>query len=55
MILDFIEVVGESAESYAAAAANAVNRASKALRGLGWFEVTELRNLICEGEVRSVL
>jgi hypothetical protein len=46
-----IEVVGVSAESYAEAAANAVARASETLRGLGWFEVTELRGLIRDGEI----
>ena len=46
-----IEVVGVSAKNYAEAAANAVNRASETLRGLGWFEVTELRGLIRDGEI----
>src|SRR5262245_18193037 len=38
-----IEVVGTSEKSFADAAANAVARASKSVRGLEWFEVTELR------------
>ena len=46
-----IEVVGVSAKNYAEAAANAVNRASETLRGLGWCEVTELRGLIRDGEI----
>ena len=46
-----IEVVGVSAKNYAEAAANAVNRASETLRGLGWFEITELRGLIRDGEI----
>lgn len=43
-----IEVVGTSAKSFADAAQNAVSRASKSVRGLEWFEVTELRGR-CDG------
>jgi flavin-binding protein dodecin len=46
-----IEVVGVSGESYAIATKNAVDRASQTLRGLGWFQVTELRGLIENGEI----
>jgi flavin-binding protein dodecin len=46
-----IEVVGVSTKNYAEAAANAVERASETLRGLGWFEVTELRSLIRDGQI----
>ncbi len=46
-----IELVGVSNESYAAATQNAVQRASETLRGLGWFQVTELRGLIQDGEI----
>jgi flavin-binding protein dodecin len=46
-----IDVVGVSPENYAEAAANAVHRASETLRGLGWFEITELRGLIRDGEI----
>jgi flavin-binding protein dodecin len=46
-----IEVVGVSTKNYAEATANAVERASETLRGLGWFEVTELRGLIRDGEI----
>jgi len=46
-----IEVVGVSEESYAHATKNAVDRASSTLKGLGWFQVTELRGLIQEGEI----
>ena len=41
-----IEVVGTSAKSFADAARNAVRRASKSVRRLEWFEVTELRGRI---------
>jgi flavin-binding protein dodecin len=47
----FIELVGVSNESYAEATQNAVNRASMTIRGLGWFQVTELRGLIQEGKI----
>jgi hypothetical protein len=46
-----IELVGVSNESYAEATRNAVNRASETIRGLGWFQVTELRGLIQEGKI----
>lgn len=46
-----IEIVGVSKESYAAATKNAIDRASQTLKGLGWFEVTELRGLIQDGAV----
>src|SRR4029453_739882 len=41
-----IELVGTSPTSYAEATKNAVERAGETLRGLGWFEVTELRGLL---------
>jgi flavin-binding protein dodecin len=47
----FIELVGVSGESYALATKSAVHRASRTLKGLGWFEVTELRGLIQDGEI----
>jgi dodecin len=46
-----IELVGVSNESYADATKNAVDRASETLRGLGWFQVTELRGLIQDGKI----
>lgn len=45
------EIVGTSSKSFADAAQNAVKRASKTLRGLGWFEATDMRGLIREGQV----
>ena len=38
-----IELVGVSDVSYDDAAKRAIERASKTLKGLGWFKVTELR------------
>jgi flavin-binding protein dodecin len=46
-----IELVGTSTESYADATKNAVQRAGESLRGLGWFQVTELRGLIEDGRI----
>lgn len=46
-----IELVGTSPESYAEATRNAVQRAGTTLRGLGWFQVTELRGLIEDGRI----
>ena len=45
------EIVGTSNKSFADAAQQAVKRASKTLRDLRWFEVTEMRGLITEGQV----
>lgn len=46
-----IELVGVSDMSYDDAAKRAIQRASKTLKGLGWFKVTELRGLIRDGDV----
>jgi flavin-binding protein dodecin len=46
-----IELVGVSDVSYDDAVKRAIERASKTLKGLGWFRVTDLRGLIRDGEV----
>jgi len=46
-----VEIVGVSEESYSEATKKAVTRASATLRGLGWFEVSELRGLIRDGQI----
>ena len=46
-----IELVGSSDVSYAEATKNAIKRAGETLRGLGWFQVTELRGLIQDGSI----
>jgi hypothetical protein len=46
-----IELVGVSDESVQHAIRNAVARASQSLKGLDWFEVTEVRGLVKEGQV----
>jgi hypothetical protein len=46
-----VELVGTSPVSYAEATKNAVERAGETLRGLGWFQVTELRGLLDNGTI----
>jgi flavin-binding protein dodecin len=50
-VYKMIEIVGTSPVSFAEATKEAVRRASKTLRHLGWFQVTEERGLIKDGEV----
>ncbi len=45
------EIVGTSEKSFAEATRNAVAKASKTVRNLDWFEVTEMRGLIQKGKV----
>ncbi len=47
------EVVGSSKESFAEAARTAVQRASKNLRGTSWFEVSEMRGTIKDGNIEE--
>ena len=46
-----IEVVGGSEASFGKAVSNAVAKATETLHGLSWFEVTELRGRIKDGQV----
>jgi len=46
-----IEIVGASTTSLEEAIQNAVDRAAKTVRRMGWFEVTEVRGSIKEGQV----
>jgi hypothetical protein len=46
-----IEIVGLSEESIAQAVRNGIGRAGETLKGLDWFEVTEIRGRIREGKV----
>jgi dodecin len=47
-----IELAGSSEISHADAIENAIARASKTVHNLRWFEVTQLRGEIEDGEVR---
>jgi dodecin len=46
-----IELVGVSEESIQQAIRNAITRASETLKGLDWFEMTEVRGLVKDGQV----
>ena len=45
------EIVGSSPESLDQAIRNALSRASTTLRNLDWFEVTEIRGNLDNGEI----
>ncbi|MGW4642119.1 dodecin [Sphaerisporangium sp. NPDC004334] len=45
------EIVGTSPESVDQAIRNGIRRASQTLRHLDWFEVTEVRGQILDGEI----
>jgi len=45
------EVVGTSKDSFADATRGAVKRASKNIRGASWFEVSEFRGTIKDGDI----
>ena len=47
-----IEIAGSSEISHADAVENAIARASKTTRNLRWFEVTQQRGEIEDGEIR---
>lgn len=46
-----IEVVGTSPKSIAEAVKEAVKRAGETVRNMSWFEVSETRGMIKNGEV----
>jgi len=46
-----IEVVGSSTESVEAAIRNAISKASQSVDSLRWFEVSEIRGDIDDGQV----
>ncbi|WP_052866728.1 dodecin [Streptomyces niger] len=45
------EIVGTSHETVDAAIRNGVRRASRTLRNMDWFEVTQVRGHIVDGEI----
>jgi flavin-binding protein dodecin len=45
------EVVGTSSESLDAAIRSGIERAAETVRGLDWFEVTEIRGHLDEGRI----
>jgi len=46
-----IELVGVSPDSVQQAIRNAIARASESLKGIDWFEVSEIRGLVHNGQV----
>jgi dodecin len=46
-----IELVGSSEESIQQAVRNAIKRASASIKGISWFEVTQVRGQVAGGEV----
>jgi len=48
-----VEITGTSADSVSAAIEKAVEKAASSLREMSWFELTELRGSIDEGEVQQ--
>jgi dodecin len=45
------EIVGTSPDSVEAAVRSGIRRAARTLRHLDWFEITEVRGQIVDGEV----
>ena len=50
-IYKMTEIVGSSPTSFSDAVQQAVKRASKTLRNIGWFQVVEQRGQIKDGNV----
>ncbi|MFI1395771.1 dodecin [Streptomyces sp. NPDC020681] len=46
------EIVGTSPDGIDQAIRNGIHRASQTLRGLDWFEMTEVRGQIVDGEIQ---
>ncbi|MFF2662657.1 dodecin [Kitasatospora sp. NPDC058032] len=46
------EIVGSSTESVDAAIRNGIERASRTLRHLDWFEVSQVRGHLAEGRIK---
>ena len=47
-----VELVGSSADGIEGAVRNAISRASKTIRNMRWFEVTETRGHIEDGQIQ---
>ncbi len=46
-----VEIVGTSPDGVDAAVRNGIKRAGRTLRNVDWFEVTEIRGNLREGEI----
>jgi flavin-binding protein dodecin len=50
-VYKIIEVVGTSRDSIADAVRTAVRVASKTVHGISWFEVSEIRGAVADGQI----
>jgi dodecin len=50
-VYNITEIVGSSPEGVDAAIQVGINRAASTLRGLDWFEVTEIRGHLVDGQI----
>jgi len=50
-VYKLLELAGSSSKSFDAAVQNAITKASKTMRNMQWFQVTETRGHIAEGKV----
>ncbi len=50
-VYKIVELVGSSEDSISDAIDNAIEKASRSIRQLGWFEVTQIRGAVRNGEV----
>jgi len=51
LVWKYIELVGESPDSFADAVKEAVREAAKTVRGMEWFEIASLRGRITNDKV----
>ena len=51
-VYKILELVGSSDKSIEDAIQNAISRASKTIRSIGWFEVTQTRGHVENGSIR---
>jgi flavin-binding protein dodecin len=53
VVWKYIEIVGESPESFANAVRDAITEAGKTVRGMEWFEVSCFRGTISKDKVKN--
>jgi dodecin len=50
-VFKIIEVVGTSKHGVGEAVQNAITRASKTMRHIGWFEASQIRGSVVDGKI----
>ena len=50
-VYKIIEIVGTSSEGVAEAVQNAITRAGKTMRHIGWFETGQIRGSVVDGKI----